>query len=142
MIKTRSHIPSQNVLQQGVVLLEALIAILIFSLGILGVVGLQAVMIKNSADARFRSDASVIAQQRIGQLWADPSNAALLETSPGTDISTLLPGGRRITTQKSTYTNPNGTISREFLVTINWTPPSDTTGVETHTYAMMARVDP
>lgn len=128
-------------LQQGVVLLEALIAILIFSLGILGLVGLQAVMIKSSTDARFRSEASVIAQQRIGQIWANPSNVALVE--PNTDISAVLPGGTRSTALGATYTHPvSGVVSREYIVTVNWTPPSDTGTPETHTYAMTARVDP
>jgi type IV pilus assembly protein PilV len=128
--------------QQGVVLLEALIAILIFSMGILGVVGLQAVMIKSSSDARFRSDASVIAQQRIGLIWADPSNVAGI-TETNTDISAVLPGGKRSTKQLSSYVHPvTGVVSSEYLVTVNWTPPSETGTPETHTYAMTARVDP
>lgn len=127
--------------QQGIVLLEALIAILIFSIGILGLVGLQAVMIKNSTDARFRSDASVIAQQRVGLIWSDPSNVAFLETA--TDISAFLPGGTRTTTQISSFQNPSTLAwSREFLVTVNWTPPTDNSVPETHTYKMLARVDP
>jgi type IV pilus assembly protein PilV len=128
--------------QQGIVLIEALIAILIFSIGILGLVGLQAVMIKNSADARFRSDASVIAQQRIGLIWSDPANvAALVETD--TDISAVLPGGTRTTSQVSTYPHPvSGIVSREYVVTINWSPPSDSGSPVAHTYAITARIDP
>ena len=118
--------------QQGIVLLEALIAILIFSIGILGLVGLQAVMIKNSTDARFRSDASVIAQQRIGQIWSSPALAgAFLE--PGTDISAVLPNGTRSTSQIS---------PGEFLVIVSWSPPTVNGVPEIHTYKMLARVDP
>lgn len=118
--------------QQGVVLLEALIAILIFSMGILAVVGLQAAMIKNTSDARFRSEASFMAQQRIGLIWSDPANpGAFLEPAPGTDISTVLPGGTRTTEQVS---------PGEFRVTINWTPPSETGSPVTHTYVTVARV--
>ncbi|PWB60211.1 MAG: prepilin-type cleavage/methylation domain-containing protein [Nitrosomonadales bacterium] len=118
--------------QQGIVLLEALIAILIFSMGILAVVGLQAAMIKNTSDARFRSEAGFIAQQRIGLIWSDPANAgAFLEASPGTDISTILPGGTRTTEQIS---------PGEFRVTVNWMPPSETGSPVTHTYVMVARV--
>lgn len=118
--------------QQGVVLLEALIAILIFSMGVLAVVGLQAAMIKNSTDAKFRSEAGLIAQQRIGLIWTDPANSsAFLESAPGTDISTVLPGGTRTTEQVS---------PGEFRVTINWTPPSETGSPVTHTYVTVARV--
>lgn len=121
--------------QQGVVLLEALIAILIFSMGVLAVVGLQAAMIKNSTDAKFRSDAGLLAQQRIGLIWSDPANTGTyLEPAPGTDISAILPGGTRITELIS--------LPGEFRVTINWTPPSEAGSPVTHTYVMVARVSP
>lgn len=124
--------PSSPDSQQGVVLLEALIAILIFSMGILALVGLQAAMVKNTSDARFRSEASFIAQQRIGLIWSDPANpTAFLEPLPGTDISAVLPGGTRTTLQ----TSPG-----EFSVTVNWTPPSAAGAPETHSYVMVARV--
>ena len=81
-------------LQNGVVLLESLIAILIFSFGILGIVGLQAAMIKNTSDSRYRIEAGFITQQVIGTLWADPANLA---SYAGTvDISSLLPNGTRL----------------------------------------------
>lgn len=55
--------------QQGVMLLEALIAILIFSMGILAIVGLQASSIKLASDSKYRSDASLLANRLIGQMW-------------------------------------------------------------------------
>jgi type IV pilus assembly protein PilV len=55
--------------QSGVMLLEALIAILIFSLGILTVIGLQASSIKMAADAQLRTRASLLADYLIGQMW-------------------------------------------------------------------------
>lgn len=57
--------------QQGSVLLEALIAFLIFAMGLLGVIGLQATAINNTLDARYRSDAAFLANQIIAQIWAD-----------------------------------------------------------------------
>jgi len=99
--------------QEGVALLEAMIAILIFSIGILAIVGLQAVMIKNTAEAQYRSEAGYIAQARIGQMWADPDNVATyLETN--TNIDNLLPNGRRTVTQPS---------PGEFVVTVTWQQP-------------------
>ena len=53
--------------QSGVMLLEALIAILIFSLGVLGVVGMQASAIAASRDAKYRTDAALLANEIIGQ---------------------------------------------------------------------------
>lgn len=99
MINTRK-IPQTKKLvnQQGVVLIEALIAILIFSMGIMALLGLQAAMIKNTSDNKYRADASFIAQQRIGSMWADPANLANYAcntTAAGTcgDIGASLPNG-------------------------------------------------
>src|SRR5439155_165247 len=50
--------------QDGVMLLEALIAILIFSIGILAVVGLQAVSIRNVTDAKHRTEAAYLARHQ------------------------------------------------------------------------------
>ncbi|NLF76877.1 MAG: type IV pilus modification protein PilV [Chloroflexi bacterium] len=54
------------------VLLEGLIALLIFSIAVLGLVGIQANMITNTTEAQFRSIATQIAQQKIGMVWANP----------------------------------------------------------------------
>lgn len=112
--------------QQGVVLIEAMISILIFSMGVLAIVGLQAAMIKNTADSKYRADASYIAQQRIGLMWSDPGNlASYLETD--TDISTLLPGGTRTVTQPA---------ANQFTVTITWQQP----GEEQHNFTTSASI--
>ncbi len=55
-------------------LLEALVAILIFSMGIIALMALQAVSIKNSIDAKYRADAAYLANQIIGQMWVDRAN--------------------------------------------------------------------
>ncbi len=108
--------------QQGIVLLEALIAILIFSMGILALVGLQASMIKNTTGTKFRGDASYIAQQVIGAMWADPANASTLV---GANVSVLeLPGGKRTVTQPTTG---------QFKVIVGWTEPSETAAVSATT---------
>ena len=51
--------------QQGVMLLEALVAILIFSIGILAIVGMQASAVRAVTDSRSRSEASFFANQLI-----------------------------------------------------------------------------
>lgn len=111
---SRRNVSSTGSAQQGAVLLEAMIAILIFSMGVLAVVGLQAAMIKNTADSKYRADASYIAQQRIGQMWSDPDNLASY-VEANTDISALLPGGTRTTTQSGV----------QFTVTVTWQQPGE-----------------
>lgn len=102
--------------QQGAVLLEALISVLIFSMGILALVGLQAAMLQNTTNSKFRGDASYIAQQRIGQMWADPANAATY-VEANTSIANLLPGGLRTVTQP---------VTGQFQVVVGWTAPGET----------------
>ena len=57
--------------QRGATLLEALIGILIFSIGILALVGMQALAIKHMSDAKYRSDAAFFANEIIGQMWVN-----------------------------------------------------------------------
>lgn len=64
--------------QNGSVVLEALISILLFSIGILAIIGLQAASIKNVAAAKYRTDASLLANQVIGQMWVSNKNNATL----------------------------------------------------------------
>lgn len=99
--------------QQGVVLLEALIAILLFSVGVLALVGLQATMVKNTAGAKSRIDASYIAQQRIGQMWADPANLGTY-VEVNTPVPEL-PNGARTTAVSGI----------QATVTINWQAPGE-----------------
>jgi type IV pilus assembly protein PilV len=62
-------------LQRGSAMIEGLTAITIFSLGILGVVGLQASVLENNAQSQFRAEASYLAQEIIGIAAADAANA-------------------------------------------------------------------
>ena len=58
-------------LQSGGFLLEALIGILIFSFGILGIVGLQAQSLRHTGDAEYRAEATYLANSLISQMWTD-----------------------------------------------------------------------
>jgi len=57
--------------QTGAYLLEALIGILIFALGVLGIVGLQAASLRTTTDSAMRAEAVFAANQLLGQMWAD-----------------------------------------------------------------------
>jgi type IV pilus assembly protein PilV len=65
--------------QSGAYLLEALIGILIFSFGILGIVGLQAQAIRFTNDAEIRAEATYLANSLISQMWTD--NPAVIQTN-------------------------------------------------------------
>lgn len=75
-MKTR-HTPARAG-QSGVMLLEALIAILIFSLGVLALVGLQSVSIKQSSESKYRADAVMLANELIADMWVGDRSFANL----------------------------------------------------------------
>mgnify|MGYP006341420323 FL=1 len=68
--------PGTKQAQAGVALLEVLIAILIISFGILGIIGLQANSIAMMSDARYRIEASAFAERLIAEMWINPVNLA------------------------------------------------------------------
>ena len=62
--------------QSGFTLIEVLISVLIFALGILALVGLQASAVKFSTDAQQRAEATFLADQLLARmLIADPTTA-------------------------------------------------------------------
>jgi type IV pilus assembly protein PilV len=142
--------------QRGSALLEALFAILIFSIGLLALVALQAVSIKNSIDAKYRSDASYVANQIIAQMWVDRSNldnyvrnetGAVCNfagaagnanvTAWVAQVAGLLPGSAANGTQIQ-VTTPAGTSTRLVKVTVCWQGPQEATP---HNFAVTARIN-
>ena len=59
--------------QGGVVILEVLVSIVIFAVGVLGIVGLQAVTAKAGINARFRTEAAALSDELVAraQTWTD-----------------------------------------------------------------------
>ena len=134
--------------QRGSFLLEALIAVLIVALGILGLVGLQARAIQNTDDAQYRSEAAFLANDLLGRMWTSNQANLVADFSTGgaagtpyDDFKTLvqarLPG--------STVTDPtvavvprfgDPTMGYEVAITVFWQPPGD---VE-HRYQTVATV--
>lgn len=55
--------------QRGMALLEVLVSVLLFSLGILGLIGLQARAIGLSGEAEDRSRASMLANDIVSEVW-------------------------------------------------------------------------
>jgi type IV pilus assembly protein PilV len=97
--------------EEGIALVEALIAILIFSLGILAIVGLQAATLKHTTDAKYRVDASFLANQALGEMWAHRKSIASFAVKD--EAVPSLPGGKR------TVTVDGNSVT----VTISWQLP-------------------
>jgi type IV pilus assembly protein PilV len=62
--------------QRGVTLLDALIAIVLLAFGLLGLVGLQARLLKAGTDAQYRIVAAALADRLLGMALVDAANVA------------------------------------------------------------------
>ena len=139
--------------QQGSILLEALIAFLIFAMGILGVIGLQATAINNTLDARYRTDAAFLVNQIIAQIWTDPALSgagyaiqstyacALCTSTNGNtnthawvaQVQSFLPGVTDAANQPTIDISGN-----QVTVTINWASPQN--GAVVHNYVTKTQI--
>lgn len=123
--------------QKGSMLLEALIAILIFSFGILGIVGLQAASIKNGSEAKYRSDASFLANELIGMMWADRANITTSYAAPSdwtSRVAATLPSGAGAVV---VAIDPNVSPQLRATVTVQWALPGDAQ----HTFVSVAQIN-
>ena len=121
--------------QQGVMLLEALIGILIFSIGILALLGMQATAMRATVDAKYRSEAAFLANEIIGTMWVDRTNLASYATASCSGYATCNAWLTRLQAKLPNATGANApTIvisGQQATVTIFWQRPGET-GVSQH----------
>jgi type IV pilus assembly protein PilV len=104
--------------ERGVMLIEALIAILIFSIGILAVVGMQGVAIKNVTESKYRSEAAFLANELISNMWTDAGNVTPANYNyPGSSYAKLVNWVAKVDA-----TLPGTSVARP-KVTITLPPP-------------------
>lgn len=137
--------------QRGVMLIEALIAILIFSVGILGIVGLQATAVKQSTDARYRAEAAQLVEQLVGEMWTSDRTTTNLQTQFNTggvayttwynQVAALLPG---VSNSADSDTKPMVNVDGDGIVTINifWRQPGDDASGSPHRYDVQTQIAP
>lgn len=136
--------------QHGAMLVEALMAVLVFSLGVLGIVGLQAQSIRHVNDAQYRGEAIFLANALVAQMWADDRSATdpgylkatyedgsggpgyaafkeMVRRLPGADLS-----GNAPTVTVAAGPTPTSSV---VTVTVFWQAPGDPT---VHNYATNA----
>lgn len=138
--------------QQGILLLEALIGLLIFAVGILGLVGLQSASVKQAAAAEYRSVAAMQANDLISRMWVSDRTTATLQAQYAS------PAGPAYTNWAATWASElpgaaanaptvavaavvgGGTApvsSSQVTVNIFWQAPGETAP---HTYTLVAQL--
>jgi type IV pilus assembly protein PilV len=106
--------------QAGFTLLETLVAIVIFSIGLLGVVGLQARSIQFSVDGEDRNRASLMADGIVATMWGNNIPSASLDATARTALAAGATGGPYNATAVVGAPDANGVVE----ISITWRPPS------------------
>lgn len=105
-------------LQRGVALLEALIAMLLFSFGILGIVAIQAKATQFSGDSEDRTRAAMLANELASQMWAQQT-VSLDSTAISAWQARVTDAGSGLPSAVATSSVANGVAT----VKITWKAP-------------------
>ena len=125
-MKANSKLKPGHGRDAGFAMLEALIALLICAMGVLGVVGLQGAMTRAQTSATFRAEAAFLAQQLLSEMWTDRANLATYASAScgarcqdwQARVAARLPGG-----QSTVVVANTGVVSIE----IRWTVAGEST---------------
>jgi type IV pilus assembly protein PilV len=132
-------------------LIEVLIAILVFSIGILAVVGMQGVAISNVTDARNRSEAAFLASELLSQIWADTPNIASYAYSGSggpparlapwvTRVGQQLPGTLAVPPIVTVTADP--TLGTVVTIRVRWQMPGEASTPRKHDLVATINVNP
>lgn len=111
-------------------MLEVLISVLIFSIGLLALIGMQGLVVGNTMDAEYRVQAGYLTNRLIGQMWVDLANLGTYDTDASppaghfmetwtADVAAALPGASGA--NAPTVQVNGGQVD----IVIRWQRPSD-----------------
>lgn len=124
--------PARRRGQDGIALIESLIAILILGIALVGTLGLQARSVAALSDAGLRAEATIAANQLLGMMNTDIANAASYAVAPDAqpgerlaawhaELRTRIPGA----SIEVDVTPTAGTSRTEVEIAIGWQRTSD-----------------
>ena len=131
-------------LQAGATLIEVLISLLIFSLGVLGLVGMQAKAVNYAVSSEDRSTASALANDLVAAMWAQQTNTASNPTTNPSNysawqtlVSSRLPGGSGTVSTCTTVNTTTCTTANTTTVTITWQPTNSSSSSTYYTQVVI-----
>jgi type IV pilus assembly protein PilV len=115
----------------GVVLLEVLISMVLFSFGVLGMIGLQVIATQNSVNSQDRAVASILANDMVSLMWIKKSDS-ITAAAIATDIAVW-----KTKVSQSVLANPLGDVTQAgnvITVTVTWKAPTKTSSDNRNKY--------
>jgi type IV pilus assembly protein PilV len=131
-------------------LLEALVAILIFSVGILAIVGMQATAVQDMGEAKYRSDAAFLANQIVADMWGNSSNLAAYAYSGSGSVPAQLQSWVNTVQSRLPGVNVAGGnnlpivavgANNVITITMRWQPARNAASNTGHSYQLVAYIN-
>ena len=131
--------------QGGFSLIEVLIAILIFSIGVLALIALQVTSVRQSSNAKYRSEAALLVNRLIGEMWVSDRVTTTMQTNFNTGGAgyTTWAGAVQAQLPGATGANaPTVVVANDGQVTVNvfWKAPNEQAADPAHNYIAIARI--
>jgi type IV pilus assembly protein PilV len=123
-------------------LIEVLVSVLLFSIGVLALVGMQANMTKAQSAAKTRTDAAYLARELVGLMWSDVGNLASYKTDSCANYTRCSAWRAKVLQQLpsanvSVLLDADPAKTGDVTIQIEWTPPEG----ETHNYTTVTTIN-
>lgn len=119
--------------------------IVIFTIGVLGLIGVQTAMVRAQSSANFRAEAAQLASDVVARMWVDTANVAdyldaeACKTNALCNewldrVATRLPGGVAPVIERESAEDP-------ITITISWVVPGETDNGGLHAFRTVTSVE-
>lgn len=122
---------------RGISMIEVLVVLVLFSFGLIGVVGLQARAVQNSVSAEDFNRAAMLANEMASAMWTNQSVILPPATITAWDAAVADPTGRGLPNGAGEVL-VNGNVA---TITVSWRAPQDPTNT-TRTYVTHVQLVP
>ena len=122
---------------QGFLLIEVLVSLLIFSFGLLALLGVQTFAITDAMHGKYRTDASYLANSIIGRMMVDQANMANYASNAGTVSANKTAWDTEVTNTLPDATTSITINGKAVTVIVSWRNPDES---QRHNYTALAQV--
>jgi type IV pilus assembly protein PilV len=120
------------------------VAILIFSIGVLALIALQVTSVRQSSNAKYRSDAALLVNRLIGEMWVSDRQTTTLQTNFNTGGAQYATWAAAVQAQlpAGAASAPTVVVAADGQVTVNvfWKAPNEQPSDPQHSYTTVARI--